>query len=85
MLGALHTRWKKLKVSDKIRKHLIAIQVFRNGIRMWRMLKMNYENGLKITIKSLLLILRPIDFLFAEGQMGIAGRAFEGCRNRDRH
>ena len=46
---------------------------------------MNYENCLKITIKSLLLILRPIEFLSAEDRWGIADGAFGGCRNRDRH
>ena len=56
---------------DQIQNHLIAIQVLRNGIRIWRMLKMNYENCLKTTIKSLLLILRPIEFLSAEDWWGM--------------
>ena len=34
ILGSLYTIWKKLEVSDQIQNHLIAIQVFRNGIRM---------------------------------------------------
>ena len=32
---------------------------------------MNYENCLKITIKSLLLILRPIEFLSPEDRWGL--------------